>query len=270
MFGNLRRLALLLEYDGVAFAGSQLQPGRRTVQQVLEDAWMSFTATRIRAHFAGRTDAGVHARGQVAMLDTDVEHDVATVRSGLNHFLDNDLAVRSVVEVDSKFEPRRHALSRVYRYMIEYGRTRSPLSRTRVWQRRGHLDVTSMMEAADRLPLEECDWAAFGGRTAPDYPTVRTLHCSTVRQVSPHKLEYTIAADGFLPHQVRRTVGALVSVGERVLTPDDFVDLIDGPPSSVGPTAPPQGLTLLNVQYPSSVIDWTEGCVEAGSRMCDA
>lgn len=265
--GTLRRIALLLEYDGVAFAGSQLQPGRRTVQQVLEDAWMSFTDTQVRVHFAGRTDAGVHARGQVAVLDTEVEHDVATVRSGLNHFLDNDLAVRSVVEVDSKFEPRRHASSRVYSYMIEYGRTRSPLSRARVWQRHGQLDVASMVEAAHRLPLEELDWAAFGGRTAPDYPTVRTLHRSTLCQVSSHSLEYMIAADGFLPHQVRRTVGALVNVGERVLTPDDFIDLIDGPPSSVGPTAPPQGLTLLNVQYPSSVVDWAEGCV--GNRIED-
>ena len=267
MFGTPRRLALLLEYDGVAFAGSQLQPGRRTVQQVLEDAWASFTDTQVRVHFAGRTDAGVHARGQVAMLDTEVMHDVTTVRSGLNHFLDNDVAVRSVVEVDSEFEPRRHASSRVYRYMIEYGRTRSPLSRARAWQRHGCLDVTAMMEAAHRLPLEECDWAAFGGRTAPDYPTIRTLHRSTLREVSSYNLEYTIAADGFLPHQVRRTVGALVRVGESVLTPDDFIDLIDSPPSSVGPTAPPQGLTLLNVQYPPAVIEWTEGCV--GNRIED-
>ena len=123
-----------------------------------------------------------------------------------------------------------------------------------------------MAEAASRLPLEERDWAAFGGPTAPDYPTVRTLHRSELRRAAPHRLEYTIAASGFLPRQVRRTVGALARVGDGTLTPDEFADLIEGPPGSAGPTAPPQGLTLLQVHYPPAAVDWAAGGAGDGTE----
>jgi tRNA pseudouridine38-40 synthase len=263
---SVHRLALLLEYDGSAFLGSQLQSSGRTVQGTLEQAWSSFTGDRVRAHFAGRTDTGVHARGQVATIDTETARDSTIIRSALNHFLPDDFAVRAATEVAAGFDARRHAYSRVYQYVIEDGRTRSPLSRNRAWQRRRQLDAAAMTAAASRLPFEERDWAAFGGPMVPDYPTVRLLHRSDLRRVTPHRLEYTIAASGFLPHQVRRTVGALVQVGDGALTPDQFADLIDGPPSSVGPTAPPQGLTLLQVHYPPGTIDWSAGGAGDGTE----
>ena len=266
MSSSLRRLALWLEYDGSAFAGSQLQSNRRTVQAVLEDAWLAFAGTGARARFAGRTDAGVHARGQVATFDTAASHEPTTVRSALNHFLPDDLAVRAVTEVAPRFEARGHASSRVYRYAIEDGRTRSPLTRDHAWQLRRPLDAAAMADAARRLPFEERDWAAFGGPTPPDYPTLRLLHRSELRRTAPHRLEYTVAASGFLPRQVRRTVGALVSVGDGTLTPDAFADLIDGPAGSVEPTAPPQGLTLLQVHYPPAAIDWSAGCAGDGTE----
>ena len=255
MSQTTRRIALMLEYDGSGFVGSQLQPEGRTVQGALETAWITFTGEDLRVRFAGRTDTGVHARGQVAELDTGSRHDAATIRSALNHFLPDDLAVRAVTEVAPGFEARRYASSRVYQYVIEDGRTRSPLSRDHTWQVRRSLDAGAMAEAASRLPFEERDWAAFAGPTASDYPTVRLLQRSELRRTAPHRIEYTIAASGFLPNQVRRTVGALVRVGDGELTPDQFADLIDGPPGSVGPTAPPQGLTLLHVYYPSAAVD---------------
>lgn len=262
----MHRLALMLEYDGSAFAGAQLQPERRTVQGTLEAAWTEFTGEDRRVRFAGRTDTGVHARGQVATLDTETDHDAATVRSALNHFLPDDLAVRAVTEVAPAFDARRHATSRVYQYVIEDGRTRSPLSRQQAWQVRHRLDAGAMAEAASRLPLEERDWAAFGGPTPEGYPTVRLLQRSELRRTAPHRIEYTIAASGFLPHQVRRTAGALVEVGRGALTPDQFADLIDGPPGSAGPTAPPQGLTMLHVHYPPGAVDWTAGCAGDGTE----
>jgi tRNA pseudouridine38-40 synthase len=262
----MRRIALLLEYEGTAFAGSQLQPARRTVQGDVEDAWQQFTGETSRARFAGRTDSGVHARGQVATIDSERDYDARNCRAAMNHFLADDLAVRAVTDVASSFDARRHASSRVYQYEIEDGRLRSPLSRNRAWQRERVLDAAAMSEAASGLPTDERDWAAFSGPVPEDYPTVRLLHRCDVRRSSPHRLTVTMEASGFLPHQVRRTVGALVDVGEGKSTPEAFVGLIDGAPGTAGPTAPPEGLTLLQVHYPPGVIDWTAGCAGDGTE----
>jgi len=262
----MRRMALLLEYDGLAFAGSQLQRAARTVQGELESAWFEFTGERVRARFAGRTDAGVHARGQVATIDSERGYDARSCRAALNHFLPADLAVRAATEVAEGFDARRHASSRVYQYVIEDGRTRSPLSRSRAWQRERALDAAAMAEAASSLPREERDWAAFGGPVPEGYPTVRLLHRCDVRRTAPHEVTVTMEASGFLPHQVRRTVGALARVGEGKLASSEFAGLIDGAAGSAGPTAPPQGLTLLQVHYPPGVIDWSAGSAGDGTE----
>src|SRR5690606_29299596 len=137
-----RRIALLLEYEGTAFAGSQSQPAARTVQDTVEAALVAFTGERQRVAFAGRTDAGVHATGQVAALETSTAHGPETFRDALNHFLPEDVAVRAATEVAADFDPRRHATSRRYCYRIEYGTVRSPLSRHRAWQVERTLDVS--------------------------------------------------------------------------------------------------------------------------------
>jgi tRNA pseudouridine38-40 synthase len=262
----MRRIALLLEYDGTAFSGSQLQRERRTVQGDVEAAWSRFTGETSRARFAGRTDAGVHAVGQVATIDTERDYDARICRAAMNHFLMADLAVRAVTEVATSFDARRHASSRVYQYEIEDGRTRSPLSRSRAWQRACELDVAEMSEAARALPHDERDWAAFSGPVPEGYPTVRLLQRCDVRRSAPRRMTVTMEASGFLPHQVRRTVGALAEVGEGRLTAEAFVELINGAPASAGPTAPPQGLTLMQVHYPLGVIDWTAGCAGDGTE----
>ncbi len=262
----MRRIALLLEYDGTAFAGSQLQPALRTVQGDVEAAWQRFTGETLRARFAGRTDAGVHARGQVVTIDSERDYDARTCRAAMNHFLSDDLAVRAVTDVATRFDPRRHASSRVYQYQIEDGRRRSPLSRNRTWQRERELDHASMSAAASGLPRDERDWAAFSGPVPEGYSTVRLLHRCDVRRSAPRRMTVTMEASGFLPHQVRRTVGALVEVGEGKSTPEAFVELLDGAPGTAGPTAPPQGLTLMQVYYPPGVIDWTAGCAGDGTE----
>ncbi len=262
----MRRIALLLEYDGTAFAGSQLQPVSRTVQGDVEEAWLRFTGETSRARFAGRTDAGVHAVGQVATIDSERDYDARTCRTAMNHFLADDLTARAVTDVATSFDARRHASSRVYQYEIEDGRRRSPLSRNRAWQRERELDADVMSEAASGLPHDERDWAAFSGQVPEGYPTVRVLQRCDVRRSAPHRVTVTMEASGFLPHQVRRTVGALAEVGEGKLKPEAFVELIDGAPGSAGPTAPSQGLTLMQVHYPPGVIDWTAGCAGDGTE----
>ena len=262
----MRRLALLLEYDGAGFSGSQLQPERRTVQGEVEEAWTRFSGERRRADFASRTDAGVHASGQVAVVATLRGDDTSICRRALNSYLASDLAVRAVANVRQNFDPRRHARSRVYRYLIADGRPRSPLTRNRAWQRDRPLDADLMAEAAATLPQEPRDWAAFGGPVPEGYPTVRELHRCEVCRLDAHSLAVTMEASGYLPRQVRRTVGALAQVGAGNSTVQSFAKLIDGPMGSVGPSAPPQGLTLLKVSYPVEAIDWPRDRAEDGTE----
>ncbi len=252
-----RRLALLVEYDGSAFSGSQAQAHARTVQGEMEAAIEAFTGERLRVAFAGRTDAGVHARGQVATWDTHTSHSTNTVYRALNAHLPEDLAVRSVAEVDATFEPRRAAVARQYRYRILHGRSRSPLRRRDCWHRRQRLDVEAMHAAASLLPVgQRRNWAAFAGPLDPGVSPERRLDRILVQREGANRLDITMEAESFLPHQVRRVVGALVRVGSGALTPQAFAELRAGPAGSAGPTAPALGLTLEAVRYPPGMVRW--------------
>ena len=258
---RVRRVALLLEYDGTGFSGSQVQPGKRTVQGTVEAALERLTGERDRVAFAGRTDAGVHASGQVAALSTSSAHSPATFRDALNHFLPEDVAVRMAAEVPVDFDPRRAARARVYRYRIEDGLGavgRRPLTRQQAWQVERPLDVSAMAAAVALLPRVERDWSAFAGAVPEGYPTVRTLLDASVERDGPHAVLVMLEADGFLPHQVRMTVGALWRVGVGRLVPQEFADLVDGAPGTAGFAAPPQGLTLVTVRYAPGTIDWDD------------
>ena len=264
-----RRLALLVEYDGTEFSGSQSQRGRRTVQDTLEDAIADYCGEpeggRRRIGLAGRTDAGVHARAQVAVIDCPRTDALETVRDALNHYLPDDVAVRAACEVAADFDPRRDAVARRYCYRIRDGGTRSPLQRRDVWQRPHALDASAMAAAAAALPRGRRDWAAFAGAPSGGGSTVRTLSSMAVRRRGAHEIEVSMEADAFLPHQVRRTVGALERVGAGARSPREFAALIDAPASSVGPTAPPQGLTLEAVRYAAGAVDWgLDGEAEQG------
>lgn len=260
-----RRLALLLEYDGAGFAGSQLQPGRRTVQGVLEEAFGALTGDTGRAAFAGRTDAGVHALGQVAAVDTTSTLATDEVLRALNHLLPEDVAVRAVADVEAGFDPRRHAVARTYRYTVRHGVPRSPLQSRREWHRGGVLDVEAMARAVALMPRGLRDWSAFAGKVPDGYTTVRTLRRCEVQRAGAHRVVVTMEADGFLPHQVRLTVGALARVGAGGLLPEEFAVLVDGAPGAAGPKAPPQGLVLCAVEYPPGVLDFTD-LNEVGQR----
>ena len=252
-----RRLALLLEYDGTLFAGSQLQPAVRTVQEVVEAALEQFTGKQTRIALAGRTDTGVHALGQVAALDIETAHAPDIVRDALNHFLPEDVVVRAAAEVAARFDPRRHAVARIYRYQVQDGRVRSPLTRRQAWQVERPLDVSAMAAALALLPVGVSqDWAAFSGAVPAGYPTVRTLLDARVERCAPQAVQVTLEADGFLPHQVRLMVGALQRVGAGKLTPLEFAGLLEGSATSAASAAPPQGLTLVAVRYPPGTIEW--------------
>jgi tRNA pseudouridine38-40 synthase len=245
-----RRLALLLEYDGSRYGGSQYQRNAPTIQAELESALSSLTGESTRLALAGRTDAGVHAKGQVASFLTASHQPPSVFRRGLNYHLPEDIAVRAVAEVSPSLDVRRHAESRLYRYTICNGGQRSPLWRRFAWQMMGErLDVEVMREAA-RCLRGRHDFAAF---TQPSLkgrrPTVRLV--SSVRVVRRGRLLlFDMEANAFLPRQVRRSVGTLVQVGLGRLTSAEFRQLVESaPPGAASFAAPAHGLCLLKVRY---------------------
>jgi tRNA pseudouridine38-40 synthase len=241
-----RRIAVVLEYDGTAYRGSQYQENGPSIQSELESAVNKLAGETVRAAFAGRTDAGVHALGQVAAFDTTSRLAPAEFVSGLNHFLPADIAVREAKEVAADFDPRRHARNRVYRYRIDNRPVRSPLERDRAWHVPKPLDVAAMQRAARRLE-ETHDFAAFAGPY--DGPTVRTLRrCEVSGRCGRVAVE--MEAQAFLPHQVRRTVGPLVELGLGRMSEEALMALLErAEPSSAGPAAPACGLYLVRIAY---------------------
>lgn len=193
----LRRLAFVLEYDGAAFAGSQRQRGARTVQGELEAALGALTGQPVRAAFAGRTDAGVHAWGQVAAATVETPLEPRQVREALNARLTAELAVRAVVEVPLTFDPRRQVRRRWYRYLIHNGAGRSPLWRGRAWHLPEPLRLAALEEAAAML-VGERDLASFSGPLAAGRGTVRRVFRAAWSRRG-RLLAFDMEATAFLP-----------------------------------------------------------------------
>ncbi len=243
---SARRIALIVEYDGAPYAGSQLQKRHPSIQAELEAAVERLTGSRERVAFAGRTDAGVHALGQVAAFTTTSRLARQTFVSGLNAWLPETIAVQRAVEVPLSFNPRRDATSRTYRYSICNVPARSPLARARAWRVPEPLDDRAMRRAA-RILIGEHDFAAFS-RKEGTTTRRRVLRCDVERRGARVAVE--IEANAFLRQQVRRTVGALVEVGRGRLTATELRRLLRlAQPNTAGPVAPAHGLCLLTVTY---------------------
>jgi tRNA pseudouridine38-40 synthase len=242
-----RRFALVVEYDGSRYAGSQAQRNAPTVQDELEAALRNLTGEQLRVALAGRTDAGVHAEGQVAAFTTASALAPEVLIRALNATLPEEIAVRCAREVPAEFDPRRHATSRTYRYKIYNAPLRSPLLRHRAWHVPHPLD-TEAIQAAAAVLVGEHDFAAFG--RADGRQTVRCLRRADVTAGS-QLVTIELEANAFLRQQVRRTVGALVEVGRERLSQAAFQELLrDAVPASAGPLAPAHGLCLVQVCYP--------------------
>lgn len=246
----MRNIAIQLAYDGTDFVGSQYQRTGRSVQAVLEQAWTRLTGEDQRWTFAGRTDAGVHAHGQVANVRTTTTHSLPTIQRALNALLPRDVAVRDVWEAEPEFHARFSAVRREYRYTILHEPWPVPLLRRTSWQITGALDVAAMQAAATLL-LGEHDFATFGVVDAG--PTVRVC---TEAMITPElrdgyrTLVVALGANGFLRHMVRAIVGTLVEVGQRKRSVSDFgAVLASRDRRKAGPTAPPHGLSLVAVIY---------------------
>jgi tRNA pseudouridine38-40 synthase len=240
---------LTIEYDGTAYAGWQVQPGGPTVQEALERALATALRERVRVRGAGRTDAGVHACGQVAAVRVTRVPDLDRLRKSLNALTPDDVAVREIVVVGDEFDPRRDARSRVYEYRILNAPAPSPFWRRYAWHHAQPLDVSAMHAAAAAL-VGEHDFAALrGADAAPVHSTVRRVLESQVRRA--HGLVvYRVDATAFLKHMVRNIVGTLVEIGRGEREASAMGELLAGRDRTrAGATAPAHGLVLVEVRY---------------------
>jgi tRNA pseudouridine38-40 synthase len=275
---SLRTLKLTIAYDGTAYAGWQFQLDRPTVQGTLEDAIAKVTGQRVRILASGRTDAGVHALGQVVGFRTDSELPPDILLRALNANLPHDIAVLDVAEAPEGFHPICHVLRKRYRYTIHDGPIRSVFSRQFAWHYvYGRLDAETMKNAAKGL-LGTHDFSSFETSGAERKTSIRTIFDISVERgragdcENSHSVEMEqsplltthavssaddfisieVEADGFLYNMVRTIVGTLVQVGRGsrpVAWPTEVLQAKDR--RAAGPTAPPQGLCLVRVEYDS-------------------
>lgn len=248
----MRTIRLTLAYDGTNYAGWQVQPEQKTVQGVLETAIEKITGQAVRVIGSGRTDAGVHARSQVAAFQTESELSTDVFTRALNAELPRDVAVLSVDDAPERFHPIRDAVRKRYRYLIHDGPVRDVFRRQYCWHYRRPLDADAMHRAAGSL-LGKHDFSSFETSGAERATSVRTIYNVSVERRDGrdrHLVAVEVEADGFLYNMVRAIVGTLVEVG-RGAQPESWVAevLAATDRRTAGPNAPPQGLCLMNVEY---------------------
>ena len=244
------KIVLIMEYEGTNYHGFQLQTSLPTIQEEMEKALGRLTGERTRVMAASRTDAGVHAKGQVVSFRTKSLLPPPTFISGLNYYLPRDIAVRAAYKVSDSFNVRGDAISREYSYYILNSLTRSPLREGFCYLVAGHLDTKSMNKACQTL-IGEHDFASFASSIG-----VETK--STIRRVYKAEIEkkedliiFNMVANSFLPHQVRNTVGALIGVGWGKMNDKEFRSIIEAKrPGIAGPAVLACGLCLMQVNYP--------------------
>ncbi len=246
---SLRTLRLTLAYDGAAYHGWQIQPFVPTVQGLLTEACRRVFGQPAKLVGASRTDAGVHASGQVASLSVQSRLHLLAIRSALNSQLPPDIRVTEVAEAAPGFDARRSARSKRYLYLIDNGPLANPLRRRYAWHVPQRLDLSSMRSALGCLRGKH-DFSAFcaaAGRARTPTCTVYSARLLARRGL----VAVLLSADSFLHHMVRNIVGSLVEVGRGRRPVEWMADLLLGRDRRrAGPTAPPHGLTLLRVTYP--------------------
>jgi tRNA pseudouridine38-40 synthase len=250
------RFLLTLAYDGTDFSGWQLQARDRTVQGVIETALTKIMDAPVRLHGAGRTDAGVHALGQTAHFDCPESRAGIPWQRALNAMLPDDVRVVACRRVTDGFHARYQAQAKTYEYTLWHTREFClPQRRRFVWNC-GPLDFMAMEEAA-RLLTGEHDFASFQNTGTPVSSTVRTVaDISRHPGPTPHESVWRFTANGFLKQMVRNLVGCLAACGRGQLAPDEAGRILRAADRALAPaTAPPQGLTMVSVEYPRQLPD---------------
>ncbi len=249
----MQRFRAVVAYRGAAYAGFQRQAeGTPTIQGALEAALQRVAGQPVTVLGAGRTDAGVHASGQVIAFDITWRHEKDALLRALNANLPTDIALQAIAAAPPGFHPRYSARSRTYAYRFYERRIRQPLWDAEAWQIKAPLDRAAMTCAAALLPGEH-DFATFGQppRDAGTASTIRRVARSEFSWDAPGEIcRYTITANAFLQRMVRSIMGTLVEVGRGAMDCESFAAaLAAADRSRAGPSAPPHGLTLVDVEY---------------------
>ncbi|MBC18940.1 MAG: tRNA pseudouridine(38-40) synthase TruA [Planctomycetaceae bacterium] len=245
-------MKMTIAYDGTAYCGWQVQPRQRTLQQTIEQALKDVTGAPIRVLASGRTDAGVHALGQVVGFSTESHLAADALRRAVQSRVPPDIAIIDVTPAADNFHPIRDAVSKRYRYVLSDALIADVFSRRYCWQYPVQLSASAMARAGELL-VGKHDFASFQSSGSPRESTIRTISHLTVERQSNNdrgEIWVEVEADGFLYNMVRAIVGTLTEVGRGAESEDwcgQVLAALDR--SHAGPTAPPQGLFLLSVDY---------------------
>ena len=255
----MRKIRLLLEYDGADYHGWQTQPDKITVQGVLEDRVRQLTGEPVKVLGAGRTDAGVHALAQVAAFRTESAHDISTIKKALNATLPEDIRIIDVTEVHDSFNPRDDALGKSYFYIIAKERKPPVFLHRYSWTVPQPLDAPTIIRGSQAL-IGTHDFTSFMGAGSDIKNPVREVFSLDIEEImeidfmtvrlSGNFIRVRIEAKGFLRHMVRNIVGTLVEVGRGRISPDRLKEILEARDRKLaGQTAPARGLFLERIVY---------------------
>jgi tRNA pseudouridine38-40 synthase len=244
-----KNFKLTIEYDGSRYHGWQRQKEDRSIQGEIEKALKTITSDSVTLIGSGRTDAGVHALGQVANFQCDIRLDPEALMNALNSLLDDDIVITGCELVSESFHARYHARSKVYHYRILNRPLPSAIGRQYSWFIRKALSREAMRAAATHI-VGRHDFKAFEGTGSTRQHATRCVYSAEFIEQENGLLVFQIEAEGFLRHMVRNIAGTLVDVGLEKITPHDFKRILDSRDrSQASATAPAHGLTLMEVKY---------------------
>jgi len=246
----MRRIRIIVSYDGTDYSGWQVQPGRRTIQLMLEEILAGVDKKPVKIYGSGRTDAGVHAYAQVAAFNLENPIPTENLRKAINRLLPQDIRIVSVEDVHATFHPRYDAVAKTYQYTIYRPEICPPFERRYVHHYPYPIDEEAMIQAAPIFEGEH-DFKAFAAADERDhlgYSKVRRIYSSSMWH-EPNRLVYRVRGSGFLKHMVRNIIGTLIEVGKGNRSTDDLRELLTGS-GKCAATAPASGLFLVHVEYP--------------------
>ena len=245
----MRRIKLIVAYDGTEYSGWQIQPEAPTIEMYLDKAIHELTGENVHVTGASRTDAGVHAYGNVAVFDTESTIPGDRFTFALNRFLPDSIVIQDSWEVSSDFHPRHCNTRKTYEYRILNTAVPLPQKRNFTWHVVGSIDIEKMKEAAAYI-VGEHDFKSFCQTGAQVESTVRTIYSVEVEEQGENDLVIRVCGNGFLYNMVRIIAGTLLDIGQGKRDPMDIFTILESKDrSAAGPTAPAHGLTLVKYEF---------------------